>query len=204
MKRKLITLLTLALTITLLSGCGSEAGSGVSKGDTMTVSEMFDALVEDNGGEAMIFATKANKLNTESNVSVYTYAGGTTINVYRENVLLGEIMSGAVETTDLYGEVEIELLLNLVTDEDNNALTDEAGNVLYEEILSTNTKFDGTNISRIDIDGTAFIVIATSRPSDNQNPNDYLLFPETESMVGKTIVMDSVGTEGVYVNLEED
>lgn len=208
MKRRIATLLTLTISITmLLSGCGSTE----SKSDTMTVSEMLETVLKDNGGEVYIYKGDTqhdNVLGKDMDVDVYVYDGEEITGCEDERYYAGELQLW--ECNYDLGDI-VNDKINFEKDENKklvlglNLETDETGNDVHIEAIKTESESDkyffGT-FSRIEVYDATFMCFATRVvPQDGTNPYTlYTVIKDTESTKDKTIVCDEVGTEGILVD----
>lgn len=207
MKKKFLTLaLVTTMLVSTLTGCG---GSG--KSDTMTVSQMFDTVLEDNGGELYIYGVETKyhsdtALGKDMPMKVFAYDGeriircqevGRTENGFGE-YKLGDIAKGNMNFEKTENET---LVLGL------NLETDETGNSVYIEAIKTENDKDRYclgGFSRIEVYDTTFICFATNVTDHSYatpyTTQRYYLIEDTESTKGKTIVWDEIGTEGILID----
>lgn len=207
MKKKFLTLaLVTTMLVSTLTGCG---GSG--KSDTMTVSQMFEAVLEDNGGEFYIYGVETKyypdtALGKDMPMKVFAYDGESIIRCQEVgrtengagNYKLGEIVKENVNFEKTEDET---LVLGL------NLETDETGNNVYIETIKTekdNDRYCLGGFSRIEIYDTTFMCFATNYTDHNyvtpHTTQIYYLIEDTESTKNKTIVWDEIGTEGILID----
>lgn len=207
MKKRIAILLTLTLSATmLLGGCGS-AGS---KSDTMTVSEMLETVLKDNGGEVYIYEADTQyyqsiALGKDMPVGVYVY-DGEGINWCQEegrtesgrgSYKLGDIANDKINF-EKGGEKDLVLGLDLETD--------DTGNDVYIEAIPT----EGEDVyylggfSRIEIYDKTYMCFATCFTNlsyyDEPKTELYYLIEDTESTKDKTIVWDKIGTDNILID----
>lgn len=207
MKRKMTALLTLALLTTLLlGGCGGTE----SKSDTMTVSEMLETVLKDNGGEVYIYKadTKYHQnvaLGKDMPVGVYVYDGeginwcqeeGRTESG-RDSYKLGDIANNKVNF-EKGGEKDLVLGLDLETDDTGNDVYIEAIQTENDEVYLLG------GFSRIEVYDTTYMCFATRvthlNTYDNWKTEIYYLIEDTESTKDKTIVWDKIGTDNILID----
>lgn len=214
MKKKIISILLVAtMAVTILAGCGNADGTvKVSKSDTMTISEMLDAVLEDSGGEVNIYCRYSESkevLGKDFPCRTYSY-DGKTVKILKSNPsnTLGDIANGNAEKADLHAEYGVEPGLCI--------RTDETGNTANLEILACGgiEKVDGNvrtgddgaavffgSFSRIEVyDKTYMCFTMTVYPASYSPYDTYTLIEDTKSTKDKTIVFDTVGTDGVLVD----
>ena len=211
MKRRIATLLTLTISTTmLLSGCGSIE----SKQDTMTVSEMLETVLKDNGGEVYIYEGDTDHgavLGKDMDVDVYAYDGEEITMCEDERFFAGEI-----PFSDCYYDLG-DIANDKINFEKNekkgfkskvlglNLETDDTGNDVYIEAIKTDHESDeyffGT-FRRIEVYDATFMCFETRvEPQNGTSPYTvYTVIKDTESTKDKTIVWDEVGTEGILVD----
>lgn len=219
MKKRFIALsLVVTMIIGVLSGCGnskggSSEGGSSKKSDTMTVSEMLEAVLEDNDGELYIyeadmFYDSDIPLGKNRPVHVYVYDGegidwcreaGRT-QTGRGSYKLGDIANKEISFEK--GGDKAESHLNLETDESGNNVYIEA--MMYKKALKGRDAFYLGGFSRIEVYGTTFMCFATTVTHkayyDNRSSVLYYLIEDTESTKDKTIVWDDLGTDGIPVD----
>lgn len=206
MKRKIATLLTLALsTALLLGGCGS-AGS---KSDTMTVSEMLETVLKDNGGEVGIYVTKdltssSSAFGKDTRVVGYVYDGNTVTikgddssNCYAYS--LGEIAQGHdIRLDENWKDHEpVKVTLSYVTDETGNAIKFEFldGMCIYPSSYNDGAFFNAFN--RVTVYDKTYMTFAGGFDTGSSLQKWYIVIEDTESTKDKTIVCDEIGTAGM-------
>lgn len=212
MKKRFIALLLSGLMVVgVLSGCGSSG----TKSDTMTVSEMLETVLEDNGGELYFYTTDTQysnetPLGKDRKMQVYIYDGETVCRGKQvgsdddyESYKLGEIANNEM-TFEKVGEKDRVLGLDLETD--------ETGNNVYIEALKTESHSEWHDFevyylggfSRIEVYGTTYMCFSTRVTHldtyDNWKTELYFLIEDTESTKNKTIVWDEIGTDGILVD----
>lgn len=208
MKKKLLTgVLVATMLVSTLTGCGG-SGSGTSKSDTMTVSEMLNAVLEDNDGEILIYreesATGNVSVGKDLQTAPFFYDGNNVGRAYyyrntsagTKDVIkpsLGRIAQDDFSSYLFEKATPASAILCLATD--------ATGNSVEYETLSLGTEgekiyFD--EFERIEIYDTTFMYFRYVR---SDNPYYYYTFIEdTASTKDKTIVLDEIGTEGIKVD----
>lgn len=205
MKKKLLMLALIAATVTSsLTGCGGSS--------TMTVSEMLEAVLEDNGGK-MILYESSNDTIDKAHTPLMCYYDGVQIesNAHvgslslEESVSLGELAQGADPISDyepvakMLGTAEIRLI------------TDSTGNAVESEIIyCLDSEYQGAEhaaikfgeFERVQIYDQTFMVFKYSKYLKNYDTYEtsYTIIPDTKSTKDKTIVLDKIGTEGLVVD----
>lgn len=168
MNKKLTAILLVAMVMVgVFAGCGSE-GSGIGKTDTMTLTEMCQAVIEDNGGSVLVYRS-----GSEDKPSVY----GTPIR-YDDKGNANEMYHNkydSIETITKYSE-ELKVLERTIINWKN---TDKFFNDFYE---CTREDFDGVTVLH-------FKQYFTGQYDGKQHTEHYYIV-ETESIKGKTIVND--------------
>lgn len=219
MKKKIALLLTVALaTMSLLAGCGnktgnpagegSDAGSVANKpsGETVTVSEMLEHMMEENGGTVYMFENQTSGGHTieqykDDTVSkfmlttLYAYNGDTLVkyktnvdfwNAYRDSydeILASAIAESATEETD------IALMLQFPESDG-----DKGAEGLYEPRKDTNGSVNGLYKARFGKDfchmedniGESYMVFKHA-----DGDNTYTIIKDTEWSKDKTVVPDT-------------
>lgn len=211
MKKKFLTLaLVTTMLVSTLTGCG---GSG--KSDTMTVSEMFEAVLDDNGGEVYIYHVdtrlhngkyKGMNVGKEMPVSAYAFDGEKIVQCkVSDYINLGQVAKKEVSLVDRYDNSYPVVGFDLETDETGNDVYIEAL-VAYKSESSTSDykAFYLGGFSRVEVYDTTFMCFAInytdhgySTPSTSKQ---YYLIEDTESTKDKTIVWDEMETEGILVD----
>ncbi len=208
MKKRFIAIVLIAtMTLGILGGCGSSEGGSSKKSDTMTVSQMFETVLEENGGELYIYKADDCDLGKDMSVNVWSY-NGQRVNACQE-VGRTEGNSGAYNLGDIANKK-----INFEKCEDSNILvhgldleTDETGNNVYIEAIHTENKrlkFYLGGFSRIEVYDTTFMCFTTN-VTDNSYATPYTyqlyyLIEDTETTKDKTIVWDKIGAEGILID----
>lgn len=216
-KKKIVLLLTVATMIVgLLVGCGNSENK-TSKSDTMTISEMLNAVIKDNDGEVLIYHgeyTRSDSSNSGLNkpvgkdMHIHGIWGG--IRSYDGEKIKYKDENKKEETSTKLGDVAKGLELS---DRDEgkaatlNVTTDETGNAVRLEALAVegercDYELIFGSFSRITIYDKTFMVFSTRVDWGNGEPPfvSYLIIEDTDSTKDKTIVYDSIGTDGVLVD----
>lgn len=179
----------------LLSACGNQ------KKKTMTVSEMLDAVVEDNDGKAYIFFVRASSerkpgKSTRINNS-YLYNGESIKSIKisgkdeEYNIALGEYVKGSNVKIEEKGDYKKATL---------DITTDSTGNHASIETLGDGTDLMFCSFSRIQIYDQSFMSFTTMYDGENHSSYFHVLIEDTASTKDKTIVLDPVGAKGVSVD----
>lgn len=206
-KNLLIILLTLILALTCLTGCGAP-----KEPNTMTVSEMLNAVLADNGGEMVFYEYDKDQIGKDSGVTI-CYYDGTQIESSPHNVrdssgntnriLLGDIAQ------DTYLASECEPWTNYLGNAEIRLITDSTGNnVEYEAIYhigSSGTEKEAITFGefdRVQIYDKTFMVFKHTwyNGAYQVYENTYTIIPDTESTKDMTIVFDKIGTAGIVVD----
>lgn len=207
MKKKLLTIALIAAMVTSsLTGCGGSS--------TMTVSEMLEAVLEDNGGKMILYESHSYESHNDTidkdHKPLICYYDGVQIEsnshvTDKGNVSLGELAQGADPISDyepsakMLGTAEIRLI------------TDSTGNAVESEIIyCLDSEFKGKEhaaikfgeFERVQIYDQTFMVFKYSKylKYDDTYKISYTIIPDTKSTKNKTIVFDKIGTEGLVVD----
>lgn len=211
MKKRILSMLLVAtMVMSIFTGCG--AGGSANE---ITVSEMLNSILEDEGEVVMYTFTKDGDDWTEdyapskkTNVQCYVYNGETeTITLMTSSATgtsknpLGDYLDGTCiadkekSTTTSYNEPD-----------DLTVVVDKEGNVLYETLLGVyaySIRFG--DFERKEINGVSCMVFATYYFGNEQNPKyagvleevNYTIIADTDYTKDKTVVCDSADTEGI-------
>lgn len=231
MKKKLTALLTLALTVTLLGGCGgtakttsgtvkSEAGDlpaeGSDVGDSLsggeiTVSDMINSILEEKGS-VYIYEQVQNPPGKDfgKDVSVHVYKyDGSSLAEEKSGHKMGEYASGTESPESLeYETISSEVSLNLLTDSTGNNVRQET--FYYKYISESNgnhyehddLKFGFTNFRHITIYDKSYMVFSVSNPE--RVWYECIAIEDTDYTKDKVIVFDKIGTDGITVDQGSD
>lgn len=202
MKRRITTLLTIALSALLLGGCGGSSKS-------LTFSELFekDVIVYCASiGEGETFAGKDEGvlevylLKSDGTFSHYdTFGKGIKLGEYAQ-LTDEEVIANSTGYCDFSGNYK----LGVETDETGNTVI--AGNILQERTSGkkiSNPPFYtllrlGAYSGRMNVYESSYIVF--QRPGD-YGSTYFCLIRDTSDTKEKEIVFDKVGTEGICVDM---
>lgn len=227
MKKKLTALLALALTVTLLGGCGgtaqttsgtvkSEAGDlpaeGSDVGDSLsggeiTVSDMINSILEEKGS-VYIYEQVQNPpgkdFGKDVSVHVYKYDGSSLADGGRRGNM-GEYASGTESPESLeYETISSEVSLNLLTDSTGNNVRQET--FYYKSIRDNyedeDLEFGFTNFRHITIYDKSYMVFSVSNPE--RVWFECIAIEDTDYTKDKVIVFDKIGTDGITVDQGSD
>ena len=202
MKRKMLALLSLVLsTSLLLGGCGGNSTNAKS----ITFSELFekDVIVYCASiGEGETFAGKDERV-----FEAYLLKSDGTFSLYDTSATLGEyaqLTDEEVVASFPDYERSGNYKLGVETDETGNTVI--AGKILLESTSckripnppSYTTLKLGAYSGRINVYESSYIVF--QRPGD-YGSTYFCLIRDTSDTNGKEIVFDKVGTEGIYVDM---
>lgn len=209
-KTKLTVIVVAVLCLSfVLSACGAkttntsnldsesisdENTEEVSK--TMTVSEMLNAVLKDNGGKMYIYYRTPHYGDAapgkDLNVNAYLYDGKSIVS-QEGTTTLGDVVKG-------------EAVFEEEEDKGNAVLdveTDSTGNNTNLEVMLADgktTKAYFGSFSRIQVYDKTFMCFTTIGFTYGDDPQYYTLIEDTTSTKDKTIAWDSVGTNGVLVD----
>lgn len=207
MKKRLTVIVVAVLcTLFVLSACGNKTtntNNPDSKGtsdenntqtsNTMTVSEMLNTVLKDNGGKMYIYYRRPRNgnspLSKDLDVDAYLYDGKSII-PHKGKATLGEIAKGEAD----FGEKEDKK--NAVLDVE----TDSTGNNTNLEVMLGSIKAYFGSFSRIQIYDKTYMCFTTMGFTYGDDPRYYTIIEDTISTKDKTIVWDSVGTDGILVD----
>ncbi len=213
--------ITLGLVVTMVVGVLGGCGSSGSSGKTMTVSEMLETVIEDNGGEVYLYEVESGGDNKDKTFGkdmkvsdVYAYDGNNIERMslgYGNIIKLKDVANHDVSYEERQNKREI-LGLDLETDETGNDVYIEA--IKIDDNDGWGKEYDVMyfgGFSRIEIYDTTFMCFATNFTDYSYaNPyttTQYVLIEDTESTKDKTIVWDELGTDGILtdeVNVQKD
>lgn len=205
MKKKILSMLLVATLITsIFTGCGA----GGSK--EITVSEMLDSILEENGEVVMYTFLKdgskwtedyAPSKNTEVGCIVYDGETETTtwmISSETGDPLLGSYLDGTrvadkeASNKDLCNQ---PVNMKLEVDADGNVLCERLNSCSFGEF------------QRKEINGVSCMIFATyvfyvttyDGIEQRVSGVSYTIIPDTEFTQDKTVVLDTADTEGIEV-----
>lgn len=198
MKRKIATLLTLALSTTLLlSGCGSSS----TNSKEIVFSELFknDVIIyRCSAAEGKRFEGKDEIIS-----SAWHLKADGTFTHYDVSEELGVFAQQTdEEVIASFTEIEYSGNYKLGIDTDATGNTAETEGILYEntswENLDYGTVRVGTYSGHVTIYDSSYILYQS--PSQ-YGSTEFCLIKDTADTKDKDVIFDTVGTEGIYVDM---